>query len=103
MIKAYRAYFRDNPNRYWFKRKIYGWGWTPARWQGWVATGVFVIAFIYSIRRRGMPMVLTPRQELEMAVELLAITALFLLVCYKTGEKPRWQWGLPPKDNEPHA
>jgi len=28
---------------YWFKPKAYGYGATPANWQGWVATGVFVI------------------------------------------------------------
>ena len=30
----------------WFKRKTYGWGWTPATWQGWVITGLYLILAI---------------------------------------------------------
>jgi len=31
----YIEYVRDNPRRYWFKRKLFGWGWTPVTRQGW--------------------------------------------------------------------
>ncbi len=27
MIKKYLNYIKDNPEHYWFKAKIYGWGW----------------------------------------------------------------------------
>jgi hypothetical protein len=30
MFKRQLDYLRNNPQRYWFKRKLYGWGWTPA-------------------------------------------------------------------------
>jgi hypothetical protein len=30
--------------RGWFGPKVFGWGASPASWQGWVATGVFVLA-----------------------------------------------------------
>lgn len=33
MFKNYLDYIRDNPHGYWFKRKLYGWGWTPVTWQ----------------------------------------------------------------------
>jgi len=36
MIKEYIAYLKDNPQGYWFKAKLYGWGWDPAIWQGWL-------------------------------------------------------------------
>ena len=29
----------------------------------------------------------------------VAITAL-IFICYKTGEKPKWMWGVPKKDEE---
>jgi hypothetical protein len=32
LFKEYTDYLKDNPQGYWFKRKLYGWGWTPARW-----------------------------------------------------------------------
>ena len=46
MIKEYVSYLKDNPNGYWFKRKLYGWGWTPATWQGWFAIGVYVLLIL---------------------------------------------------------
>jgi len=36
-----------NPKTYWFARKTFGWGWTPASWQGWLVTaGFLVIVFL---------------------------------------------------------
>ena len=52
IFKKYSEYLRDNPEGYWFKRKLYGWGWTPARWQGWVVLVVYIIgvmAFAFTI------------------------------------------------------
>jgi hypothetical protein len=28
----------------WFRRKSFGYGWTPASWEGWLATALFVLA-----------------------------------------------------------
>ena len=30
----------------WFRRKRFGWGWTPISWEGWVATLLFTGACI---------------------------------------------------------
>ena len=97
MIKEYLAYVRDNPKGYWFKAKLYGWGWVPVRWQGWAVIAVYIAAvafFAFTIDET------SPVQEV-MFTFLLPITLLtFVLIriCYKTGEKPRWQWGPPDKD-----
>ena len=42
IFKRYIEYLRDNPKGYWFKRKIFGWGWAPATWQGWLVITIFV-------------------------------------------------------------
>lgn len=36
---------------------------------------------------------------LVFALPIILATALLLAVCYKKGEKPKWQWGLPKKDS----
>ncbi len=46
-MNIYLDYLKDNPKGYWFKRKLYGWGWTPARWQGWVTLLVYIFALIF--------------------------------------------------------
>jgi hypothetical protein len=93
MLHEYIAYLKNNPEGYWFKRKLYGWGWTPATWQGWLTLVVYLVAvlgFALTIDEN------SPRREVVftflLPITLLTIT--LIRICYKTGEKPRWQWGL---------
>jgi hypothetical protein len=94
IFKAYVAYIKDNPEGYWFKRKAYGWGWTPATREGWLVTITFIL-FVLLIGLRAEVTQLP--QDLVLQEVLLPIgfaALLFLGVCYKTGEPPRWQWHL---------
>lgn len=80
----------------WFKNKTYGWGWYPATWHGWVVLAVFIVLLVLNT------LTLTTTPEPTRAaltwffVREAALVALVLVICYKTGEKPHWQWG-PPK------
>lgn len=42
LIKDHIDYLKDNPEGYWFKRKLYGYGWTPARPAGWLTLFVYL-------------------------------------------------------------
>lgn len=93
MIKEYIAYLKDNPEGYWFKRKLYGWGWTPARWQGWAVIAAFVailLALALTLDERSS----TKEVMLMFVLPLAILLAALLTIMYKKGEKPRWQWGL---------
>ena len=88
--------------RHWFKRKQYGWGWQPATWEGWAVTGVYIlaIAFVASTLDE-------TASEMETFKKFItwfgAVTVLFLVIAWRTGERPRWQWGKstePTNDNE---
>lgn len=102
MIKEYIAYLRDNPEGYWFKRKLYGWGWTPAKPQGWAIIVMFVGFILWNMHRL---VAQSEPTDAEMFLFLwqtgLAVLVL-LFICYKKGEKPRWQWGVPPRDSSLH-
>lgn len=75
-------------NKYWFKRKLYGWGWSPSSWEGWVVVGVFLAVIVVIASSFDTTITI-----LE-AIGLLAVPVLLLLaICYMTGEKPHWQWG----------
>jgi|SRR3989338_10071014 len=98
MIQEYIRYIKDNPDKYWFKAKLYGWGWTPARWQGWVVLATYIAVIIVP------SIVFADRIEgggefVRWFPPLIFIaTAILIGICYKKGEKPRWQWGLPKEE-----
>jgi len=91
-FNQYWSYLKNNPNGFWFKRKLYGWGWTPATWQGWLATLIYLSAIIFWAILKG------DSPDFIFWFIFLILTALFVLTAYKKGEKPKWQWGIKDKD-----
>lgn len=77
---------------YWFVRKTYGWGWTPATWQGWLVLAVYLIALVYGVSDIERA-VSVKEVMVGFVLPLVLLTAALIVVCYKTGESPRWQWG----------
>lgn len=77
----------------WFRAKKYGWGWTPATWQGWFSVIVYVavivrFAFILNEREH------SGSDFLMNFVLFAAIPTLLLTwLCHEKGEKPHWSWG----------
>ncbi len=80
----------------WFKAKRYGWGWYPVTWQGWLAIAIFLVVILYFSSTINDN---SPASEVILNFVLPIAISLFLLLvlCYRTGEKPRWRWGG--KDN----
>lgn len=99
MFKEYRDYLRNNPEGYWFKRKLYGWGWTPARWQGWVTVVIFIGLIAANGMRVDSDSYSVSDTLLNFIPETFILVAILIFICWLTGEKPRWQWGIPKKDN----
>lgn len=100
MLKEYIAYLKDNPKGYWFKRKLYGWGWVPVKWQGWCVTLLYILLIISLVLTREEAIPGNPDSGsnfLTFALPIIVLTILFIVVAYKKGEKPRWQWSKPKK------
>lgn len=76
----------------WFKRKTYGWGWTPVTWQGWASVVVFVI-LVSLLAFRVTPRASVAEVMFTFVLPELALVATLIWICFKKGEKPRWQWG----------
>jgi hypothetical protein len=86
---SYIGYLKDNPDGYWFKRKLYGWGWVPATWKGWLVILVWVTLFAFL-----MAMIEENDHEIGKNIAVIFfITGLLIWICYKKGEKPKWSWG----------
>jgi hypothetical protein len=92
LIKEYLAYIKDNPKGYWFKRKLYGWGWTPATKEGWTIIGgylLLVVGLVYGYEKNiGIHV-----KPIEFLGLLVASVVCLVLVAWHTGESPKWQWG----------
>ena len=98
MIKEYIYYLKDNPQGYWFKAKLYGWGWVPVKWQGWCVILVYVVLLLTLMISREKDIPGNPDSGsnfLTFALPIIILTILLVIIAYKKGEKPRWQWGPP--------
>jgi hypothetical protein len=79
----------------WFKNKRYGWGWTPASWEGWVTIAVYAVLLVPIVNNLIILSKIHPQFD---SVILIAIGRVFLLtfalliVSYYKGEKPSWHW-----------
>ncbi len=79
-------------NQLWFKRKTYGYGWTPATKEGWMVIGVYALCIIAAgmYFMSGTPSL---RETVLFALSVMCASAVLIVVCVKKGEIPRWQWG----------
>lgn len=91
MFKNYIKYLKDNPKGYWFKRKLYGWGWTPATWQGWLVILAYLVLIIAFARTAGKTV--GKGSFSGFWLSLVILTAALIFIAYLKGEKPHWQWG----------
>ncbi len=81
-------------NKLWFRRKTYGWGWTPITWEGWLFTFV-VMAIPLMIRLTLKALDFERGTQYFYTWASVPILLMFLiLVCFRFGEKPKWQWGI---------
>ncbi len=99
IFKKHLEYLKDNPEGYWFKRKLYGWGWVPVTWQGWLIVGVYILlvvffAFTIDETSSGREVMFT------FFLPLVLLTITLIRICYKKGQKPKWQWGLPEDERQ---
>lgn len=96
-LRDYTRYVRDNPHGYWFKRKLYGWGWTPVTWQGWAVTLLAIGLIVLNAFRLDTPEA-SPDVVFTFVLQTFLIVSILIGICYKTGESPKWQWGPPKKE-----
>lgn len=73
-------------NKIWFKRKLYGWGWYPSAWEGWLVIVIWAVFFTFA-------MISLDHETFKNALFIFLSTMILIVVSYKKGEKPRWQWG----------
>ena len=78
----------ERKDNYWFRAKRYGYGWQPATKEGWSITFVYIGTIFFTIFKTNMD-----EPDLSFFKFFFAITALFVLIAWKTGEPLQWKWG----------
>lgn len=97
IVRDYITYLKDNPEHYWFMRKLYGWGWDPATREGWLVLFIFMGLIVWNAFRLEALLLPGPELAFYAVIQTGVLVLVLLTICYKTGEKPKWQWGLPRK------
>lgn len=92
-ISKYSLYLKDNPEGLWFKRKLYGYGWTPARWQGWAVIAVYLVLVVKVFLRADSTSHSNSDTLINFAIPFIIFTLALIIICRVKGETPRWQWG----------
>ncbi|MCM2339307.1 MAG: GPI inositol-deacylase [Burkholderiales bacterium] len=87
LLKIIKNFLYKDIKKIWFKRKLYGFGWYPVTWEGWLTTLVWVLLFSFSM------MTMNDHEWLKNFVVIILSVIVLIYICYKKGEKPRWQWG----------
>ncbi|MDA1038260.1 MAG: hypothetical protein O2877_01055 [bacterium] len=99
-LKEYIEYIKDNPEGYWFKAKLYGWGWMPATWEGWLTFLIFIGLMAGNAYRLEASSLSEAEVIKELIPQTLFLILLLTAICWRTGERPRWQFGIPKKDGK---
>jgi hypothetical protein len=87
-FKGWVEYLKDNSEGYWFKRKLYGYGWTPATKEGWLLTlGLLVAVLVLAFR---VDENATDAEALKFVVlPVFVLVAVFILIAWRAGETPK--------------
>ena len=88
-------YLRNNPEDLWFKRKLFGWGWVPVKWQGWFVVFGFILFLMWNSKAFGVEAEPSSTEMIWFFGKNIVAVAILIIICYIKGEKPRWQWGFP--------
>ena len=85
-------------NPLWFRAKRFGWGWYPVTWQGWAIILMYVFVLFANTRYINNHEFSNSDFLMQFFPQTYILTVFLIIICYTTGEKPRWRWGC--KDSE---
>lgn len=89
-----------NVNKYWFKRKRYGYGWTPSSKRGWLLISIYLFVVIFG------GYFFSDKLEsgnifysIAYLIFIIVSTTILLLITIRKAPKGRWRWGWNEADN----
>lgn len=77
----------------WFRAKRYGFGWTPASWEGWMILAFFVAFQVWNFLRIDATSHSNSDTIRPFIIQLALSVILLFFIANKKGEKLAWRWG----------
>lgn len=77
----------------WFRAKMFGLGWYPVSWQGWIVTILYITPIIQYAQQAKELSLSASDFIINFALPITINTVFLLIICYVKGERPRWRWG----------
>ncbi|MBP9750267.1 MAG: hypothetical protein KBC95_00280 [Candidatus Peribacteraceae bacterium] len=79
----------------WFRAKRYGYGWTPATWEGWLVTLAAIALYLLpsAVLTAWYPDNLPPTALIGFFAWMTVVSVVLIWIAAKTGEPARWRWG----------
>ncbi len=84
----------------WFKAKRFGWGWYPCSWQGWAVLCMYVFVLISNSIFLNNHVNSISDLLIQFFPDTYILTVFLIIICYTTGEKPKWHWGYKDKSQD---
>ncbi|MEK7558316.1 MAG: hypothetical protein AAB507_00635 [Patescibacteria group bacterium] len=81
------------PQKMWFRARLYGWGWRPVTWQGFLITLIYALGVGFTFVRAYANTISISNFFFWFLPSFIVVTLFFLFICYTKGEKPGWHWG----------
>lgn len=90
---------KSQENKYWFKRRRYGFGWIPSTWQGWLSL-VIMLAIIFGATY--VFITTSPNnRSFFLYFNTIAMTIILaVILAASKGPSPKWRWGKKDHDNK---
>ena len=80
-------------DKLWFKRKRWGYGWSPNTKEGWLVTASYLLILVI------LTMFFISQDELNVIFSLfvgagaIVTTVIFFFITLRHAPVPKWQWG----------
>ncbi len=84
---------KEEQKKLWFRRKRYGWGWTPVSWEGWVILFIYVALLFWNFRTIDAVQHSGSDTLINFAPRFVILSLILIFFCYWKGEEPKWTWG----------
>ncbi len=77
----------------WFKAKMFGWGWYPVSWEGYLILAMYLLGTVLNFINVDRLTHSISDTLINFSLPFVINTIFLLIICYAKGERPRWRWG----------